>query len=302
MTEKLLTLFSCPKPFVNPHIVTIQRNAVQSWTHLGPEVDVILMNDDEGVGAAAAEFGVRHMPNVACSERGAPLIDSMFRLARENSNAPFLVYVNADIIMMPDLIPAVQSISQKLSKFLLVGQRWDLDVRAPLDFSSGWEARLRERVKRDGKLHTLMGIDCFVFPRDCYTDIPSFVIGRAGWDNWMLYKAYQEKWPRIDLTPSVMIVHQDHDYSHLPNQTYYGHPETEENIRLAGGKVNTRFTLLDVNRRLVKNRLRPALITWFKLMRQVELFVAKINNPPRRFLTVLYNYIYLHRVKWQERG
>jgi hypothetical protein len=298
----LLTIFTAPKPFTDEHIATIQRNALQSWTHLGPDVNVILMGNEEGMAVAASEFGVRHMPEAATNEKGTPLINSMFNLARQNSDSPLLVYVNADILLMPDLVTSVRSVFARLAKFLMVGQRRDLDVRTALDFSLGWEARLCERVAREGKLHSILGIDCFVFPRDCYTDVPPFAIGRAGWDNWMLYKAYQEKWPRIDMTPSVMIVHQDHDYSHLPNQTYYGHPETEENIRLAGGKINTHFSLLDVNRRLVRNRLRPVRLTLYRLMRLAELFTLKINHPPRRFFNVLHNYIYLRRVKMQGRG
>ena len=35
----LITLFSAPKPFIDSHIATIQRNAIKSWTLL-PDVDV----------------------------------------------------------------------------------------------------------------------------------------------------------------------------------------------------------------------------------------------------------------------
>ena len=38
----LITLFSAPKPFTNPHIAMIQRNAIRSWTLL-PDVEVILL-------------------------------------------------------------------------------------------------------------------------------------------------------------------------------------------------------------------------------------------------------------------
>ena len=37
-----LTIFSAPKKFTDPHIDIIQRNAIQSWQHLGPDVEVIL--------------------------------------------------------------------------------------------------------------------------------------------------------------------------------------------------------------------------------------------------------------------
>ena len=43
----MLTVFSCPKSFLGP-IRLIQRNAIQSWLNLGPEVEVVLMGDDEG--------------------------------------------------------------------------------------------------------------------------------------------------------------------------------------------------------------------------------------------------------------
>ena len=38
----LITLFSAPKPFADPHIAIIQRNALRSWTLL-PDVEVILL-------------------------------------------------------------------------------------------------------------------------------------------------------------------------------------------------------------------------------------------------------------------
>ncbi len=87
----------------------------------------------------------------------------------------------------------------------------------------------------------------------------TFTIGRAGWDNWMIYKAREEGWAVIDCTPSIMIVHQNHDYAHLPDgKPHYEHPDTNENIRLAGGQANIRYTILDSTHQLVNGKLtRP---------------------------------------------
>ena len=65
----LITLFSAPKPFTNPHIATIQRNAIRSWTLL-PDVEVILFGEETGLAEAAKELGVKHIPSVACNESG----------------------------------------------------------------------------------------------------------------------------------------------------------------------------------------------------------------------------------------
>ena len=108
--------------------------------------------------------------------------------------------------------------------------------------------------------------------------MPDFTIGRAGWDNWMIYKARKEKWTVIDCTPSVIIVHQNHDYGHLPGgKPHYEHPDTNENIRLAGGEANIRYTILDATHQLVPNGklVRPKL-TYLRFMRGVELFLRKI--------------------------
>jgi len=54
-----LTIFSAPKPFSDPHIATIQRNAIRSWRELGAEVDVILVGEEPGLAEAAREHGLQ---------------------------------------------------------------------------------------------------------------------------------------------------------------------------------------------------------------------------------------------------
>ena len=282
----LITLFSAPKPFTAPHIATIQRNAIKSWTLL-PEAEVILLGEETGLAEAARELGVKHLSNVARNPSGTPLISSMFELARENSTGDLLCIINADMILMSDFVEAAmesrslllekRSASHSTPNFVLLSQRWDLDVTQPLEFSDGWQNRLSSMVHRQGSLHRPAGSDFFLFPRSCYTDIPDFTIGRAGWDNWMIYKARKEKWPVIDCTPSVLIVHQNHDYSHLPGgKPHYEHPETDENIRLAGGQANIRYTILDSTHLLAGGKLTRPKMTSLRFTRKFELFLRKV--------------------------
>ena len=271
-----LTLFSAPKPFTNPHIAMIQRNAIRSWTLL-PDVEVILLGEETGLAEAARELSVRHIPNVTRNTSGTPLISSMFSLARENSNSPLLCIVNADMLLMQDFVEAAKQVVKLKDNFILLSQRWDLDVAQPLEFTKGWESRLRNTVHATGSLHRPAGSDFFLFPKSCYTDVPDFAIGRAGWDNWMIYKARQEKWPVIDCTPSVMIVHQNHDYGHLPGgQAHHTLPETDENIRLAGGQAAIRYTILDSTHRLVGGKLARPQMSALRFQRGVELLLRKI--------------------------
>jgi len=272
----LITLFSAPKPFTNPHIATIQHNAIQSWTLL-PDIEIILLGAETGLAEAARELGVKHLSHVACNENGTPLISSMFQLVRENSHSDLLCIINADIILMPDFLEAAKQVIKSKDKFVLLSQRWDLDLTQPIEFTEDWQNRLSSMVHRQGSLHRPAGSDFFLFPKFCYQDIPDFTIGRAGWDNWMIYKARKEKWTVIDCTPSVMIVHQNHDYSHLPGgKPHYEHPDTNENIRLAGGEANIRYTILDATHQLVDGKLVRPKMSYLRFMRGVELFLRSV--------------------------
>lgn len=264
-----LTIFSAPKPFTDAHINTIQRNAIQSWTRLGAQVEVLLMGAEPGMAETASEFGVRHLPEVAC-EDGLPLIGGMFDLARRESDAPVLAMVNADILLMPDFLEAARRAQAQYAPFVLVGQRWDLDVTAALDFSPGWEERLRADARQSGHLHKQAGSDYFLYSRQAFSEVPGFTVGRAGWDNAMLYQAAHQPWHTLDATADIMVVHQNHDYRHLPGgQIHYKHPASKKNVALAGGE-HRMYDLLDLRYRLVNGEMRRIRPSWVRFVRALE--------------------------------
>ncbi|MFQ5615356.1 MAG: hypothetical protein ACE5GO_02720 [Anaerolineales bacterium] len=269
------TIFTAPKPFTNPHINIIQRNAIRSWLHLGEDVEVILVGEEAGLAEAASELGVTHLPNVERNQWGTPLVSSIFGLARQHSAASLLCYVNADILLMPDVVEAARRVKAQASQFLLIGRRWNLDVIKPLYFPASWPEMLRARTFRQGRLHPPAGSDYFIFPRHLYTDLPPFAIGRAGWDNWMIYHARQQGWPAIDATPDVMIVHQNHEYSHLGGEPHYDHEESLINVKLARGPENnyTGYMVLDTNKELRGGKMVPPRPTLLRAIRRAELAI-----------------------------
>src|SRR5258708_5802556 len=115
-----LTVFSIPKPFVEGHVSLIQRNALDSWRQLGPDVEVLLMGDDDGVAEAAAEYGVKHVGAAATNEYGTPLLDWAFRSAAEHASGEVVCYVNADIVLLDDFLAAVRRLPR--SAYLAVGR------------------------------------------------------------------------------------------------------------------------------------------------------------------------------------
>jgi hypothetical protein len=271
MKAPILTIFSTPKPFTNPHIKIIQNNALTSWVNLGSEVETFLIGEEQGAEQAARQFGVHFYPQVRRNSLGTPLISSMFEVARQNSKSPFLAIVNTDVMLLPDCLASLKIASQRFKKFVLAGQRWDLAVPAELKFNAGFYDQLTIKVQESGRRHPPMGSDYFIFPRVCFVDVPDFAIGRAGWDNWMLFKGRFEGWPLIDATNGITAVHQDHDYSHLANgQPHYRLPETKQNVNLAGGDY-TIFLLRDSTHHLLKNEIQPNSFTLKRFWREMEI-------------------------------
>ncbi|NLN70108.1 MAG: hypothetical protein GX142_04905 [Chloroflexi bacterium] len=268
----LLTLFTAPKPFTDSHIRMVQCNMLRNWQVLGEDVNVVVIGDEPGIAEHCQELGITHLPNVRCNDVGTPLISSIFELAREVSDTPLLTYANADILFLPELLDAARNLAEVKEHFLAVGQRYDMDIDAPIEFDRDWDQALLSRIRKEGVLHRRTGSDYFVFPRESFQDIPDFAVGRAGWDNWMIFRARWQGWPVIDLSEAVTVVHQNHDYSHLPGGVvHYYQPETSVNVRLAGGR-RTIFTLQDVTHALKFDGLQKKHLDWHGFWREVEIF------------------------------
>lgn len=208
---------------------------------------------------AAAKIRAGWLP-VHTNEFGTPLLNSAFEQAREAARHRLLCYINADIVLLSDFLPAIQNIN--LKRFLVGGQRWNLDVSHPLDFEDPeWERRIRQRVSQEGVLYPVYGMDYFVFPRESeLTHLPAFAVGRPKWDNWMIFNARRLGIPVIDVTQGVTVVHQNHDYAHVKDRkgTHWEGAEADRNLALAGGE-NCLLNLADSTHVLKNGRVRAAL-------------------------------------------
>ncbi len=247
----MLTLFTIPKPF-RRHIGEIQRNAIESWRALRPAVQIVLVGDEEGVEQAARDADVEHVGGLATNERGTPRLDSAVELVEAVATEPLHCLVNADIVLLDDFLPAVERVCAAFDRFLMVGECRDLETRARLRLEDPVaRRRLRERALASGRLRGWAALDYFVFPRGEFGRIPSFLIGRACFDNWLVWSVREQGDPVVDATRSVVAVHQSHDYSHMPgglDETYYGE-EAKYNERLAGGREHI-YSLHDATHRL----------------------------------------------------
>jgi len=255
----MLTFFATPKPFQG-HIGIIQQNAIKSWVRLHPQIDLILLGNETGVAEMAAAVGARHVPDIPCNEYGTPLVSAFFEIAQSLARHNLLCYINSDIILMSDYLQAVQQVAQRHPRFLLVGQRCNINLEYLWEFDDSWETRLRDLATQHGEMQGVGGIDYFTFVKGMGDDLPAFAVGRPGWDNWMIRHALDLSIPVVDATAAVLAVHQNHGYGHVPNRTgaQWQGPEGDRNLALAGPFCHI-YTLDAANWRLTPQGLGPAL-------------------------------------------
>lgn len=240
--QLMLTIFSIPKSFTG-HSRIIQDNAIGSWTRLGPGCEIILFGNDEGVAEAAARHKVRHEPQVERNEFGTPLIADLFTRMDVLARHSLLALVNADIILVDDLLSAVAAVARARARFLAVASRFNCHIDEPLGFARGWDAALRNRARAENRMYPAGGSDIFVYPRGLFGPVPPFAIGRGYWDNWLMREARRLGADLIDLTAAATTVHQSHTYdtvAEVPAEKasekhVFESKEGRRNLALAGG-------------------------------------------------------------------
>lgn len=241
----MLTIFSTLKSFEG-HIGIIQRNAVKSWKKLKSDPEIILLGNESGVSEICKELNLKHIPNVKCNKYNTPYCEDTFQKAQDSAKYNIVSYVNGDIILTNSFIDAVIKL-KTYEKFLMVGQRYDLEINTYIDFNNPtWEKILKDQVKLRGKLHKYTGIDYFIFRKNDWMQIPSMVLGRIGWDNWFVSCAIKKNHMVIDATNFIYVVHQNHGYKKLKEGLIIQKgPEAIINRELAdtnGGRVHQGFT------------------------------------------------------------
>jgi hypothetical protein len=251
----VLTLFSIPKAFAG-ETSRVQCNAVSSWLALDPSVQVVLVGDEPGVAGAATELGAERVPNVKRGAGGTPRLDDAFLRVDAVARYPLRCFVNADVVLLDDFLPALRRLASWRNRWLAVGRTCDVVLPQDVTGRAQWRELVRRRAAERGVLRGAAAIDWFVFPCDLFAGLPPFAVGRAAWDNWVLWRARERRVPVIDVTSDVLSVHQSHDYGHLAGgkvEAYWG-AEAQRNRELAGGRAHI-YSICDATHRLRHGRV-----------------------------------------------
>ncbi len=233
-----ITIFTTCKPFEGEAAV-FQRKALETWSRLEPNTDVLVIGDEPGARKCCESFGLRHHPDVKRNEWGTPLLDSLFRIAEERSTSDVLCYVNADILLTSELPRVLGRVRDTFERFLVIGRRWNVEAARIREYSQAeGDDALVDLARSSGSLEPVYGgADLFAFPRGLWRALPPFLMGRGRWDSGLILEARRAGTCVIDVTAAITAVHPIHGSRQpgRPGDVSRRADELDYNAKLLGG-------------------------------------------------------------------
>ncbi len=144
------------------------------------------------------------------SKAKIPILRHMFMNAREKHKTTYYCYANGDILFDDGLIKTLQVLEPhvaKMKEVLIVGRRTNFKLSPGQNLDSF--GALKDASKR-GQLFGTNAEDYFATTTHGYPweTIPDFVVGRVGYDNWLVVTAIVKRMVLIDTTKTVLALHQ----------------------------------------------------------------------------------------------
>ena len=257
----MITIFGTPKNFEGIFKI-IQINAIRSWRSLSKDVEIIIFGKSEGAQKIANEVSAIYYPNIKCSKNGVPLLSDLFYKANKIASFDILLFINSDILLPKTFIYSIRNVKNKFSNFLLVGHRWELKVENLINFNEAAAVSLFwEMSEMKSKKASPAAVDYFGFRKNSLKKIPDFVVGRPGYDNWLIWYARRNFMPVVDISEEVKVIHQSHHYNfhNLKNNPKIFdrnkipiEEDGKKNMKLHGDRV---LNLLDADFSILNGRI-----------------------------------------------
>ena len=233
--------------FTTMHVITgkevIYENTLRLWPNLKPAVLPVLFVSNLNIEwqNMAKDYGWELLETKHTFAR-IPVFRHMWLDVIDKYKGAFYGYANADVLFDESLILTLQMLLDKKLEIepLVIGRRTNYNV-GPNEHFYDFKNVRQAMSERSAKLFIKDAQDYFITTRHGYPwrDMPDFLIGRVGYDNWLVKDALIHYRYVIDATSTVTCLHQtgsDGDYAGF-HHTFF----KDVNRQLAGPKFT--FTL-----------------------------------------------------------
>ncbi|KAL3855425.1 hypothetical protein ACJMK2_014636 [Sinanodonta woodiana] len=233
----IITLFTSFKTdlAMDPEKELVYNNTLYNWQTLRPHAQLIYFTMETSAVDKVILFDWNIHPLIPPSENGIPIIKDMYLQANKIYITSWYGYFNGDILLTDDILETLEYVSNVSDTFrnasiLITGRR--INVLNVTSEEVRSKNGIKESASSRGSLYEIDAEDYFItnifFP---WSKIPEFVIGRAGYDNWIVGHARCDLATIvIDATETITAVHQT--TSKGGNKEGHAHGNTKYNFEL----------------------------------------------------------------------
>jgi hypothetical protein len=196
----------------------VHKRTLSNWAALAPRLAPVLFVPDT---EAAASPWIGQATNAGWSVRvtsalrgNIPILTAMLRQILNESTSPFVGYANADIIFDESVILTLKELSRRFDvhkqMILITGKRRNANITNH-DLGTGNNITQISLVGSKLKLFHGWAQDYFIVSRNGlpWAEIPDFVVGRNGYDNWLVATAQHWSIVLIDASKTILAIHQE---------------------------------------------------------------------------------------------
>ncbi len=194
----------------------IHNTMLRNWASLAPALLPVLFvtpRDDPTWSRRAEELGwkVEEAPRL---NEGVPVLKDMFQVAAHKYPSTYVGFANADNLFGNSLIATLDGLTEQHwslvhhRKSLIVGRRRNFNES--LLGEDNFSPEFVDRIAPKLELYTTGAQDYFIFSQNsgfCWENVPDFVVGRIGYDNWLVVQAQLWNLTLIDATNTINDVH-----------------------------------------------------------------------------------------------
>ena len=190
------------------------HNTLSMLGRLVPRINPIVFTDQPEVVELALSTGNNILSITKTNVFGMPVLNQMFIQAMEYSSSFFygftngdMLYPRYDLIRNLDIIKGLIERGELDGNVLIIGSR--RNVLHLSEYTVQSDADIYGLVE-EGELHQPDAQDFLFVTRTSFDwhIVPDFVVGRPAYDNWLVDFAYHRDYSVIDLTQTLVAIHQ----------------------------------------------------------------------------------------------
>jgi hypothetical protein len=220
MSSSNITFITAFKKFKKSYDM-IQQSAMYSWKINGipvkaPTNEVDTRGKCTGYGNITLIEGVKRGREIGFPTQ-SPIVPDLIAKALPVIDTVMVAYINSDIIITENFVEKIQRMVDKYGyDIFVVGSRNEIDLKEYANTPKTYKKVLEQkREAYDDSTSSDIFIASKFNWRKVISEMPEFILGRWGWDNYLHMMGEVHKLKKYNCSDALPILHCKHGFHHI---------------------------------------------------------------------------------------